>query len=67
MEFVSFEDRTAIYEAVFFPEAFQRFCQELDKERPYLLCGRVESEFETVSLTVKQLIRIAPRAARSFL
>jgi len=58
MEFVSFEDRTAIYETVFFPEAFKRFCQDLDTNRAYLLHGRVESEFDTVSLTVDRLRRI---------
>lgn len=55
MEFVSFEDTTAIYEAVFFPRAFKRFCQELDPGRPYLLFGRVESQFGTESLNVLQM------------
>jgi DNA-directed DNA polymerase III PolC len=58
MEFVSFEDQTAIYETVFFPKAFNRFCQDLDIERAYLLHGGVESEFETVSVTVDQLRRV---------
>ncbi len=58
MEFVSFEDKTAIYEAVFFPEAFKRFCQELDRDRPYILYGRVESDFGAVSLNVQKLCRI---------
>ncbi|MGA7877320.1 MAG: OB-fold nucleic acid binding domain-containing protein, partial [Desulfoferrobacter sp.] len=58
MEFVSFEDRTAIYETVFFPETFKRFCQDLDTNRAYLLHGRVESEFDTVSLAVDRLRRI---------
>lgn len=55
MEFVSFEDRTAIYETVFFPGAFQRFCRDLTMDRPYLLCGKVQEEFGTVSLTVSRL------------
>lgn len=59
MEFVSFEDQTAIYEAVFFPDTFKRFCQDLDHNRAYLLHGRVENEFDAVSLTVSQLRRIA--------
>lgn len=58
MEFVSFEDRTAIYETVFFPKAYRRFCQYLNKERPYLLCGRVESEFGAVSLNIMNFIPI---------
>ncbi len=55
MEFVSFEDETAIYETVFFPRVFQRFCQKLDTGRGYLLHGQVESEFGAVSVTVLQV------------
>jgi DNA-directed DNA polymerase III PolC len=62
MEFVSFEDETAIYETVFFPKAFRRFCQDLDMNRVYLICGRVESEFETVNLNVHQLYRIPTKS-----
>ena len=60
MEFFSFEDQTAIYETVFFPKAFQRFCQELNTDRAYLLYGRVESEFGTVSLNVEQRSQAQP-------
>ena len=52
MEFVSFEDTTAIYETVFFPRAYRRFCQILSQSRPYLLSGRVDESFGTVSLNV---------------
>lgn len=55
MEFVSFEDQSAIYETVFFPDAFKRFCQHLDADRAYLLYGRLVSEFDTPSLIVEQL------------
>jgi len=61
MEFVSFEDQTAMYEAVFFPDAFKRFCQHLDADRAYLLYGRVESEFDVPSLTVQQLRPVKAR------
>ncbi len=62
MEFVSFEDQSAMYETVFFPEPFKRFCQHLDVDRAYLLYGQVESEFDTPSLTVEQL---RPSAAKA--
>ncbi len=57
MEFVSFEDHTAIYETVFFPGTFQRFCRDLTMDRPYLLYGEVQEEFGTVSLNVSKLER----------
>ena len=68
MEFVSFEDQSAIYEAVFFPEAFRRFCRQMDMEHPYCLYGRVECEFDALSLTVRELRRLpveAPRHAKN--
>jgi DNA polymerase III alpha subunit len=55
MEFVSFEDTTALYETTFFPEAYRRFCHMLSYSRPYLLRGKVEEDFGSVSLTVKEL------------
>ena len=55
MEFVSFEDTTAIYETILFPPAYRRFCQILSQSRPYVLCGRVEESFGTVSLNVDQV------------
>jgi DNA-directed DNA polymerase III PolC len=60
MEFVSFEDTTAIYETVFFPEAFKRFCQDLDMDRAYLLHGQVGSEYGAISLQVSRLARLTP-------
>lgn len=58
MEFVSFEDKTDLYETVFFPGAFRRFCQDVDMNRAYLIWGRVESEFDTVSLTVGRIAKL---------
>jgi error-prone DNA polymerase len=67
MEFVSFEDTTAIYETTFFPRAYARFCRMLTSARPYLLRGRVEEDFGAVTLTVEEaefLDRAAARLSR---
>jgi DNA polymerase III alpha subunit len=53
MEFVSFEDTTAIFDATFFPRAYARFCRMLSRQRPYLLKGKVEEEFGVTTLTVE--------------
>jgi error-prone DNA polymerase len=58
MEFVTFEDETSLFETVFFPDAFRRFCQSLDMERPYALFGSVESDFGELNLNVQRLIRL---------
>jgi len=59
MEFVSFEDTTAIYETVFFPGAFRRFCQKVDMNRAYLLYGDVQNEFGATSLNVLDVKRLS--------
>ncbi len=53
MEFVSFEDTTAIYDVTFFPRAYERFCRQLSRYRPYLLKGRVEEDFGVATLNVE--------------
>jgi error-prone DNA polymerase len=58
MEFFTFEDKTGIFETVFFPKPFRRFCQDLDMSHAYLLHGRVESEFDVVSLDVDYAYRV---------
>jgi len=52
MEFVSFEDTTALYDATVFPDAYRRSYHLLSSDRPYLLEGLVEEDFGTVTLTV---------------
>jgi error-prone DNA polymerase len=52
MKFVSFEDTTGVYETVFFPKVYHRFCHMLNEMRPYLLKGKVEHDFTAVTLTV---------------
>ena len=58
MVFVTFEDASAIYETVMFPDTFRRFCQQLDMNRPYLISARVERDLGAVSLTIENLRRI---------
>jgi error-prone DNA polymerase len=52
MEFISFEDTSALYETTFFPQVYARFCHILNRSRPYVLTGLVEEDFGAVTLTV---------------
>jgi error-prone DNA polymerase len=52
MKFVSFEDTTGLYEAVFFPKAYNHYCHMLHGSRPYILKGKVEEDFSSITLTV---------------
>jgi DNA-directed DNA polymerase III PolC len=58
MQFISFEDETAIYETVFFPEQYRRFAHLLRSQCPYILSGRVDEEFGVISLNVQSVERI---------
>jgi len=53
MEFVSFEDTTAIFDVTFFPDAYARFCRKLSRLRPYVLKGKVEEEFGVATLNAE--------------
>lgn len=52
MKFVSFEDTTALYEAVFFPKIYRQYCHILSATRPFILKGRVEESFGAITLNV---------------
>lgn len=52
MEFVSFEDETDIFETVFFPRAFKKHALKLSYKKPYILTGKVDTEFDVISLNV---------------
>ncbi|SPD71835.1 DNA polymerase III, alpha subunit (fragment) [uncultured Desulfobacterium sp.] len=52
MKFISFEDQTGIYEAVFFPRVYQQYCHMLNAARPFILKGKVEEDLGAVSITV---------------
>jgi len=52
MKFVSFEDTTGLYETVFFPKVYHRHCHMLNKMRPYVLNGRVEEDFGSITMMV---------------
>ena len=52
MQFISFEDETAIFETVFFPKVYKRHALKLSHQKPYILHGKVASEFSVISLNV---------------
>ncbi len=52
MEFVSFEDTTAIFETNIFPQAFRRYAHLIDLNEPFVLNGRVNNDHGCVTLNV---------------
>lgn len=55
MEFMSFEDTTAIYETVFFPRTYAQFIHMIDRQRPYVLEGVVDEQYGAVTLNVQKV------------
>jgi DNA polymerase-3 subunit alpha/error-prone DNA polymerase len=45
-------------ETTFFPEAYRRFCHIIDRQRPYLLTGKIEQDWGAITLTVDQVERM---------
>ena len=64
MQFISFEDETAIFETVFFPRVFKKNALRLWNQAPYILTGRVDSEFGVISLNVHDLKAELPRGVQ---
>lgn len=61
MIFVSFEDELAVFETVFFPQAFRRFYSALDDGWAFLVHGRVEDDLGAIAITVERLVMVSRR------
>jgi error-prone DNA polymerase len=55
MEFVTFEDQTALYDATVFPALYRQSCHLLAPDHTYLVKGTVQQQFRTVTLTLQQI------------
>ena len=55
MEFISFEDTTALYEVTVFPRSYRRYASQLLTRGPFLLTGRVEEEYGAITVTLERL------------
>jgi DNA polymerase-3 subunit alpha/error-prone DNA polymerase len=60
MEFLTFEDETGLVETTFFTKAYRDFCHMLDRGRPYLMTGKVETDWGAVTLTVQRVEAVGP-------
>ena len=54
MKFLTFEDETGIVETVFFPKPYAVFCHSLDYGRPYMLYGKLDSNWDAITLIVEK-------------
>ena len=61
MQFITFEDTTALYETVFFPDTYHRYCHILTEGRPYILQGKVEQDRGAIMLNVSKILSLITR------
>lgn len=66
MKFLSFEDSQGIFEAVLFPEIYERFGHRLNTQGPYLVSGMVQADQGDCTLIVDRLECAARGAAPDF-
>jgi len=55
MSFLSFEDETALYETVLFPEIYNRYNKLLFDQHPLLVYGKVTDDQGAVTLEVRRV------------
>jgi DNA polymerase III alpha subunit len=60
MEFMTLEDRTAMYDATVFPTTYRRYCHLLATNQAYRITGLVEEQCSTVTVTVRTLRLLIP-------
>lgn len=65
MEFVSFEDRTALYETVVFPDVWRRIAPLLVEPRALRVIGRVENDHGATLVRVRHAEPLLTRPAES--
>ena len=58
MSFVSFEDGHSVFESVFFPIVFRKFCRLLDQVGVFVVTGRVDEEHGALCINVQNLLRV---------
>jgi len=56
-EFLAISVKKAVLtvETTFFPQTYHRFCHMIDRNRPYLLSGKVEEDWGAITLTVDRV------------
>jgi len=63
MSFLSFEDETALYETVLFPEIYNRYNKLLFDQHPLLVYGKVTDDQGAVILEVRKVLKKLSGAA----
>ena len=55
MEFISFEDETALYETTLFPEEYELYRHLLFEQRPLVIRGLVEDDRGAITVSISSI------------
>jgi DNA polymerase III alpha subunit len=55
MDFISFEDETALFETIFFPQTHERYRKLLYGQRPLVIYGMVQNSEGALSIEVTSI------------
>jgi DNA polymerase-3 subunit alpha/error-prone DNA polymerase len=58
MEFISFEDETALYETTLFPEEYELYRHLLFEQRPLVVRGLVENDRGAITVTISSIEKV---------
>jgi DNA polymerase-3 subunit alpha/error-prone DNA polymerase len=58
MEFISFEDETALYETTLFPEEYELYRHLLFEQRPLIVRGLVENDRGAITVTISSIQKV---------
>jgi error-prone DNA polymerase len=58
MDFVSFEDETALYESVMFPDAYERYRKLLFDQVPLVVIGTVKDDQGALNVEIESLLEL---------
>ena len=58
MQFVTMEDETGVFEVTLFPRSWQQYRRVLYDAGPYRVEGKVESQYDSLSVTARRISRV---------
>ena len=57
MQFLTLEDERGVFEVTLFPKFYQRIRRLLTDAGPYVVEGKVESQYDSISVTAHRVER----------
>ncbi len=60
MEFLTLEDEKDVFEVTMFPGTYREFGPHIDGYGPYVVTGKVESQYGALSVNARKVLPVVP-------